>query len=104
MASSQIGVAAMVGVQPGDRADAVGDEGVIPPGGKQLGLVAFVADPTHDQPVAPIGGLGDLGDPIRLVDDRDPGLLGDGGDRGADRRGLAHRDRVAGLVAAQPLR
>jgi hypothetical protein len=96
------GVAAMVGVQLDHRPDAVGDKGVIPPGGKQLGLVALVADPTDDQPVAPVGGLGDLGDPIRLVGDRDPGRFRDGGDSGADGLGLAHRDRVAGLVGAQP--
>jgi hypothetical protein len=92
----------MVGVQLDHRLDAVGDEGVIAPGGKQLGLVALVADPTDDQPVARVGGLGDLGDPVGLVRDVDPGLLGDGGDGGTHGLGLAHRDRVAGLVSAQP--
>jgi hypothetical protein len=96
------GMAAVVGVQPGGGTDAVGHKGVIAPGRKQLGLVAFVADPTHDQPVAPVGGLGNLRDSIRLVGDLDPGLLGDLRDRGAHGLGLAHRDRVAHLVAAQP--
>jgi hypothetical protein len=58
------GVAAVVGVQPGGGADAVGHEGVVAPGGKQLDLVALVADTTHDQPVAPVGGLGDLRVPV----------------------------------------
>jgi hypothetical protein len=61
------------------------------------------ADATHDQPVAPIGSLGDLRDPIGLGGDRDPGRLGNGGDGGADRLGLADRDRGAHPVAAQPL-
>jgi hypothetical protein len=61
------GVAAMVGVQPGGRPDAVGDGGVVPPGREQLLLVAVVADPPDDQAVVPVGGLGDLRDAIRLV-------------------------------------
>jgi hypothetical protein len=69
----------------------------------RAGLIAFVANATHDQPVAPIGRLGDLRDPIRLVGDLNPGRFGNGGDRGADRLGLAHRDRVAHPVAAEPL-
>jgi hypothetical protein len=97
------GVAAMVGVQLEHRPDAVGDKGVIPPGGKQLGLVFLVVDPPHDQPVAPVGGLGDLGDPIGLVGDLDPGRLTDGGDRGAHGLGLADRDRVAHPMASEPL-
>src|SRR5512132_4385610 len=96
------GVAAMIGVQPGGGADAVGDKRVVAPGGNQLLLVAQVADPTHDQPVASVGGLGDLGDPVRRVGDVGPGVLGDGGDGGADGLGLAHRDRVADLVGAKP--
>src|SRR6266498_1241891 len=54
----------------------------------------------HDQPVAPIAGLGDLGQATIGVDDVDPGVLWDGGDRGADRRGLADGDGVADPVAA----
>ena len=57
------GMAAMVGVQLEHRPDAVGDERVVAPGGKQLGLAAQVTNPADDQPVAPIGSLGDLGDP-----------------------------------------
>jgi hypothetical protein len=63
-------VAAVVGIQPGGGAGPVGDEGVVAPGGKELGLVALVADATDDQPVALPGGLGDLGDPVGLVGDR----------------------------------
>jgi hypothetical protein len=63
----------------------------------------LVAEPAHDQPVTAIGRLGDLGDPIRLVGDRNPGRFGNGGDGGADGLGLAHRDRVAHPVAAKPL-
>jgi hypothetical protein len=37
---------------------------VVAPGGKQLGLVAGIADTTLDQPVVPIARLGDLGDPL----------------------------------------
>ena len=96
------GVAAMVGVQPGHGAGPVGDEGVVAPGGEQLGLLTLVADATHDQPVALVAGLGDLGGLVGLVGDRDPGRLGNGGDGGADRLGLADRDRVAHPVAAQP--
>jgi hypothetical protein len=97
------GVAAVVGVQLNSRADAVGDKGVIAPGGKQLGLVALVTDATHDQPVALVGSLGDLGQPVALVGDRDPGCLGDGSDRGVHGLGLANLDRVADPVAAEPL-
>jgi hypothetical protein len=57
------GMAAMVGVQPGGGADAVGDERVVAPGREQLLLVIQVADAPDDQPVTPIGRLGDLGDP-----------------------------------------
>ena len=46
------GVAAVVGVQEGGGAGPVGDERVVAPGGKQLGLLALVADATHEQPVA----------------------------------------------------
>jgi hypothetical protein len=42
----------MAGVQPHDGAHTVGDEGVVVPGWKQLALVAEVAHPTHDEPVA----------------------------------------------------
>jgi hypothetical protein len=45
------GMAAMVGVQPGAGADAVGDEGVVAPGREQLLLVIQVADAPDDQPV-----------------------------------------------------
>jgi hypothetical protein len=58
------GVAAVIGVQPGGGADAVANERVVAPGGKQLGLVAGIADTTLDQPVVPIARLGDLGDPL----------------------------------------
>jgi hypothetical protein len=57
------GVAAVVGVQPGGGANPVGDERVVAPGWEQLLLVAGVSDPPDDQPVAPVAGLGDLGDP-----------------------------------------
>ena len=56
-------MAAVVGIQLDSGADAVGDERVVTPGREQLGLVAAVADPAHDQPVAAVAGLGDLGDP-----------------------------------------
>ena len=71
------GVAAMVSVQPGSRTDAVGDEPVVAPGREQPLLVAQVADPPDDQPVASVRGLGDLGDPARLVGNIDPVVLGD---------------------------
>jgi DNA-binding CsgD family transcriptional regulator len=90
-------------VQPGGGADAVGDEAVVAPGRKQLLLVVPVADAAHDQPVALEPDFGDLGDLARLVGDIDPGVLGDGRDRGAHGLGLAHRDRVAHPVASQPL-
>ena len=57
------GMAAVVGVQPGGGVDAVGHQPVVAPGWEQLLLVTQVADATHDQPVAPIGSLGDLRDP-----------------------------------------
>jgi hypothetical protein len=79
------GVAAVVGVQEGGGAGPIGDERVVAPGGEQLGLLALVADATHDQSVALVAGLGDLGDPVRLVGDRAPGRFWNGGDRGADR-------------------
>jgi hypothetical protein len=94
------GVAAMILVQPDRRADSVGDKGVVAPAGEQLGLGADQAGAAHDQPVALVAGLGDLGDATVGVDDVDPCLLVDGGDRGADRRGLADGDGVADLVAA----
>jgi hypothetical protein len=50
--------------------------------------------------VALVVGLGDLRQATVGVDDVDPCLLVDGGDRLPDRRGLADRDRVADLVAA----
>jgi hypothetical protein len=49
----------------GDRhggADGVGDERVVP-GRGQLGLLAEVANPAHDAPVAAGAGPGDLRDP-----------------------------------------
>jgi hypothetical protein len=78
------GVAAVVGVQPDGGAGTVGDEGVVAPRGEQLLLVAEVADATHDEPVAAIGGLGDLREPVAGVADVDPVGFGDGGDGGAD--------------------
>jgi hypothetical protein len=63
------GVAAVVGIRPGGGADTVGDERVIAPGREQLLLVVQVADAADDQPVASIGGLGDLRDPARRVGD-----------------------------------
>jgi hypothetical protein len=90
----------MILVQPDRRADSVGDKGVVAPAGEQLGLGADQAGAAHDQPVALVAGLGDLGDATVGVDDVDPCLLVDGGDRGADRRGLADGDGVADLVAA----
>jgi len=88
-------VAAVVGVHPGHRSDAVGDQGVVAPGGKQQGLVALVADPTHDQPVAAVAGLGHLRQAAWHIWDLDPGRFRNGGDRGAHNLCLAHRDRVA---------
>jgi hypothetical protein len=79
------GMVAVVGVQPGGGPDAVGDEPVVAPGRKQLLLVIQVTDATDDQPVTPVGRLGDLGDPVWLVGDTDPVVLGDSRDRGADR-------------------
>jgi len=83
------GVAAMVGVQLDRGADPVGDEGVVAPVGEQLGLFADQAGAAHDQPVAFVAGLGDLGQATIGVDDVDPGVLWDLRDRGADRLGLA---------------
>ena len=90
----------MILVQLDRRADPVGDEGVVAPVGEQLGLGADQAGAAHDQPVTPIAGLGDLGQAPVGVDDLDPGILIDGGDRGSDRLGLADGDGVAELVAA----
>ena len=56
------GVAAMILVQPGRRADSVGDEGVVAPVGEQLGLGADQAGAAHDQPLTLVAGLGDLRD------------------------------------------
>jgi hypothetical protein len=75
-------------------------KGVVAPVGEQLGLGADQAGAAHDQPVAPVAGLGDLRHATVGVDDVDPGVRCDGGDRGADRRGLADGDGVADLVAA----
>ena len=83
------GVAAVILVQPDRGADSVGDEGVVAPVGEQLGLGADQAGAAHDQPVAFVAGLGDLGDAAVGVDDRGPGVLWDLRDRGADRLGLA---------------
>jgi len=96
-----LGVAAVVGLQPDRGADTVGDEGVVVPGGKQLALVAEVAHPTHDEPVALVVGLGDLGHAGVGIGDVDPGGLGDRRDRVADWLGLADGDRVVHLVAPQ---
>jgi len=98
-----LGVAAVIGVQRHGGSDPVGDERVVVPGREQLALGGQVADPAHDQPVALVGGLGDLGHARVGVADRRPPFLADALDRLADRLGLAHGDRVAHAVAAQPL-
>jgi hypothetical protein len=58
---------------PGPRrvgADPVGDKGVVAPVGEQLGLFTHQAGAAHDQPVAPVAGLGDLGQGTVGIDDR----------------------------------
>jgi hypothetical protein len=57
------GMAALVGVEPGGGADAVGDNRVVAPGREQLLLVIQVAGPPHDQPVAVVGVSGTCGTP-----------------------------------------
>jgi hypothetical protein len=83
------GVAAVVLVQFDGGADPVGDNGVVAPVGEQLGLFTHQAGAAHDQPITPVAGLGDLRQATVGIDDRGPGILWDGGDRGADRCGLA---------------
>jgi hypothetical protein len=92
------GVAAVILVEFDGGADPVGDQGVVAPVGEQLGLGADQAG-AHDQPVAPVAGLGDLGDATVGVDDLDPGGLVDARDRLPDRLGLADGDGVADPVA-----
>jgi hypothetical protein len=94
------GVAAVILVQLDGGADSVGDQGVVAPVGEQLGLGACQAGAAHDQPVALVAGLGNLGQAAVGVADRCPGVLVDGGDRGADRLGLADGDGGADLGAA----
>ena len=98
----------------------IGEHGVVPPDGKQLvlpvrGLLIEVADPADDQPRGDglaflrrergVSGLG-VGDPgLQLVVpdrarvfDAGPGVVGDGGDRGADagvHRGSDGEERAA---------
>ncbi len=77
------GVAAVVTVQPGGGADAVGDDRVGAPGWERLLLVTQVADPPHDQPVARVAGLCDLRHATWHIQDLDPVYFGDGSDHGA---------------------
>jgi hypothetical protein len=70
-------VAAVILVQLHGGADPVGDQGVVAPVGEQLGLGADQAGAAHDQPVAPVAGLGDLRQAAVGVDDVDPGVLFD---------------------------
>jgi hypothetical protein len=69
------GVAAVILVQPCRGADSVGDEGVVAPIGEPLGLFTNQAGAAHDQPVALVAGLGDLGQAAVGVDDLDPGVF-----------------------------
>ena len=105
---------------------AVGEDGVVAPGGEQLALArrgagVLVADAADDEPGGDVqglllrgerrvGGLGDLGvgdpaaelvvpDGLRVLDGG-PGVLGDGGDRGPDRGGDRGGDGEPGAVAA----
>jgi hypothetical protein len=94
------GVAAVILVQPHRSAGPVGDNGVVAPVGKQLGLGADRAGAAHDQPVALVAGLGHLRQATVGVDDVGPGGLVDRLDRLSDRLGLADRDGVVELVAA----
>src|SRR5512133_3225451 len=94
------GVAAVILVQPHGGADSVGDEGVVAPVREQLRLFTHQTGAAHDQPVTLVAGLGDLGDAALGIDDVDPCLLVDGGDRLADRFGLADGHGVVDLVAA----
>jgi hypothetical protein len=96
------GVAAVVGVQLDRAAGLVGHEGVVVPGSKQLALVGAVAHAAHDQPVAARPGLGDLRDARVGIADVGPGALADRGGRSPDGLGLAHRDREAHVMSAQP--
>ena len=102
----------------------IGEDGVVAPGGEQLVLpgsclLVQVADPADDQPggdrlaflrgerrVRHFGDLG-VGDPAAelvipdraRVPDRGPGVLADGGDRGADRvHGDGDREPGAGAA------
>ena len=83
------GVAAVILVKLDRGADPVGDQGVVAPGGKQLGLGADQAGAAHDQPATLVAGLGDLRQAPLGIEDVDPGVLVDRGDRLPDRRGLA---------------
>jgi hypothetical protein len=99
-----LGVAALVGLDLGERLGAVGEEGVVAPVGKQLGLGAEEAGAANDEPASAQGALGDLGDPPgRVTGKRLPGLLADQLDRGADVCLLADADRVADIVALERL-
>jgi len=97
------GVAAVVGVQLDGAAGAVGDERVVAPVRPQGGLGVDQTGAAHDQPAACLASkrrLGHLGGPAVGVVDVGPGVLADGGDRGLDQLGLAHRDREPDGVAA----
>ncbi len=50
-----------------ERLGAIGDEGVVAPVGKQLGLGADKTRAADDEPAHAQGALGDLGDPLGRV-------------------------------------
>jgi hypothetical protein len=87
----------------------VGDERVVTPIRKQLGLAASEAGAAHNKansagPSAGSGGVvgfGDLGFPTECAIDVDPRPLGDRDDRGADRLVLGHGDRPQHAVAVE---
>ena len=62
-----LGVAAMIGLDKRERLGAVGDEGVVTPVGKQLGLGANEACAANDEPAPAQRALGDLRDPYGRV-------------------------------------
>ena len=67
----------VVGVEEGDFAVAIGDEGVVAVGGEQGGAGIIQLRAAHDETMSGVGGFADPGLAVHRVVDRCPVLLAD---------------------------
>jgi len=94
----------MLGVDVVDRLGAVGDERVMTPVGKQLGLIVLGVQvhATHDQPVGAERRLGQLADArVGVVGDGLPSVVGDQSDLSGHDLVHRHADRELTALPAQ---